>query len=402
MRLTPYHLVAALTVALSACGDQALTPTATASGSAAQSAPSRATPSEAAPDRAAQELAKAIAQALSKPGARTHLRDAMRSSRFTDHKLSLRDYVGSVAGQSLLAEAAIASHAPIEELASIVAGLPAMDLYIPFRDHRVTWRSTSDIAVAVTFDLDAPTIEAYLTDGTRRTLRLVDGTPAMPLLIFHPAEPKGLIAANEPASDGQTVQDSRESGFASGAASARLQRGFVPTGPNFEMMPDDTSNYSGGGGSITPGVYVTQFKSFRDDGWGGSVEMEFYANGWEGAVIYLGSGAWYMDSSCNKSVGTDTYSPNTLYTNLSLLVAAGISNVQATACGYQYSPRGFELRVIESDGGLNGTNDDFGRRFFYGGSIPFGAQMNVMGDYYSNGGTPSDGEYSVRVKLEYK
>lgn len=402
MRVTRYHPVLALAVALSACSDQALTPTAAAPSLATQSAPSRATPSSTAPDRATQALAKAIAQALGKPGARAHLRDAMRSSRFTDHKLSLRDYLSSVAGRGLLAEAALASHTSTDELASIVAALPEMDLYLPFRDHRLTWRSTSDIAVAVTFDLDAPTIEAYLTDGSRRTLRLADGTPTLPLLLFHPAEPKGLIAATEPPSDGQTVQDARESGFASGASAALLQRGFVPTGPSFVMLPDDTTNYGGGGSGIAPGVYLTQFKSLRDDGWGGSVEMEFYANGWEGAVLYLGSGAWFYDSSCNKSVGTDTYSPNQLYTNLSLLIAGGISNVQATACGYQYSPRGFELRVVESDGGLNGNNDDFGRRFFYGGSIPFGAQMNVLGDYYSLGGTPSDGELSVKVKLEYK
>ncbi|MCY7379019.1 MAG: hypothetical protein LH467_06730, partial [Gemmatimonadaceae bacterium] len=124
--------------------------------------------------------------------------------------------------------------------------------------------------------------------------------------------------------------------------------------------------------------------------------------GWEGNVQYLGNGFWYSDDFCPKYTGTANLEPGQNYTNLLLAVGPGITNVAAVRCSLQYNPYGYEMIAFESDGGLNGSGDDFGRRFFYGGSIPFGAAVGYQLPYYSGGGTPSDGQLSVEMTLQYR
>jgi hypothetical protein len=101
-------------------------------------------------------------------------------------------------------------------------------------------------------------------------------------------------------------------------------------------------------------------------------------------------------------VGTATHDPSRNYTNLVIPVGPNITNVLTVKCNGVYSPRGYEMYAVESDGGLNGGDDDFGRRFFYGGSLPFGAVVGSQQLYYSGGGTTSDGELSLNMTLSYK
>jgi hypothetical protein len=70
------------------------------------------------------------------------------------------------------------------------------------------------------------------------------------------------------------------------------------------------------------------------------------------------------------------------------------------------------LQVVEMDGGLNGSNDDFGRRFYVPGTIPAGGIVTASGaawytgwqDFWSGGGNQyyGDAEYSISLTLQYR
>jgi len=170
----------------------------------------------------------------------------------------------------------------------------------------------------------------------------------------------------------------------------------------------------GGGGGPAPGVYLTYFYSYRDDGWWGALEMSFRSWGWEGLPIFVGY--WqYPTPFCSKGIAVQDFPhPRTAYTTLTL-VSPGISNVLFVGCNYTSSPRGYELEVKEMDGGANGDNDDFGRRFFFGGANPFGATVGAIQQYWSCDGRPVNtacgvypyatldpAQLSVDLKLEYR
>ncbi len=162
--------------------------------------------------------------------------------------------------------------------------------------------------------------------------------------------------------------------------------------------PDDGG---GGGSSVPPGLYVTQFYSPRGDGWWGSLEMEFRSRGFEGYPTYQG-GVWYSTAWCNKYTGVATLEPERNYTNLLIAVGPGITSVAAVRCNNESYPYGYEMELFESDGGLNGPGDDFGRRFFVGVGLPFGATVGQQQSYYSQGGTPQNGEHSANMTLQYR
>jgi hypothetical protein len=367
-----------------------------------------------------QFLTSAIAQALSAPSVRTHMRRAMRDSRWTDHKLVLQDYLDGPQGRGLLrVTASVMGMSPMA-LKAYVDRLPALDFYLPFKANRVAWRGAPDYLVASAFDKFAPTIKAFAEDGSAQTLQLADGAPSHPLIILHPAEVKGLIPASEPRSTGEAIENPAEKG------TVRLTELYVagmPTVVAADVCPtvfalDDPCQGGGGGGGggsgdITPpvpGVYLIAWDAARGDGWFGSDELEFRSYGFEGVPQYLGNSIWAFDHTCSK--GTLAFSTDTHHHDgASLLVSAGIANVSTVSCGFGGAIHGYMLQVLEMDGGLNGSNDDFGRRFFYGGTIPFGGLVTQSGaawttgwqDYFSGGGNPSypDAEYSISLTLQY-
>lgn len=375
-------LLTASGVVLAACAD----PTGLARvdrASARSAARSSLVPSATLPQDA-HYVARGIAGALARPALRAQLRNAMRESRWTDHKLVLQEFVRTHEGAALLAASAEALGTTAEAFVAVVGRLPAMDFYVPFRAHRLSWRGSPDVVVAAAFDGDAPTLQAFTPDGQARTLSLADGAPAATLLILHPSEPKALRDLRNRPRIGETIQDPGEGGV----------------GVMWEPCNDPYCDSSGS--PTTAGVYLTQFYSYRDDGWYGSLEMEFRSFGWQASVQYLGNENWYYGAICGKGTGTATVEPQQTYTNQLVLVSAGVTSVNVVTCGQSLSPNGYGLFVVESDGGLNFEDDDFGRRHFYPGSIPFGATIGTTQSYYSGGGTASDGQLSVTARLEYR
>jgi hypothetical protein len=179
----------------------------------------------------------------------------MRASRFTDHKLLLQDFARTSRGTALFQRvAAVLGTSPSSVLA-MIDDLPQMDFYVPFRGQRMAWSGSAEVVVAATFDSHAPTLNAYAVDGSLRTLQLSDGEPAQTLVILHPAEPKGILSSNEPQGADGAIESPKESGVTV----------FSVCGAACD--PGDPGG--GGGTGPAPGLYVTQFYSYRDDGWGG-------------------------------------------------------------------------------------------------------------------------------------
>ncbi len=349
-------------------------------------------------------FAVALARAMADPTLRAELRDAFRDSRLTDHKLSLQEFAAKATSGALVGSAAVRTGSSPWRLLDSLPSLPEMDLYVPFREHRRTWRATDDVLVAVAFDANAPTLETYDVRGHLVVLRLEDGVPRRPLVIMHPAEPKFTRASNQPVGIGAIIEPDCEPTLRSELSSSEEDCG---------------GGGGGGGGGPTPpapGVYITGFFSPRGDGWfGSSLEMEFYSGVRSGSLNTTLDNSnnvlWFFGQACNTGSTTRVFQKNTQYNNLLIMLSPGISNVGSVSCPSGGFPSEYMLRLVESDGGLNGPSDDFGRRFYGvlgGTSIPWNASVSGFHDFYSCSATTytvyqqCPPQFSARVRLEYR
>lgn len=106
-------------------------------------------PPEPTPTASADEfVARGIALALSSSALRAGLLTDMRDSKWTQHKLVLREYFKTLTGQRLATAAARESDVSLSVFLDSVAVLPDADLYVPSRADRMSWQGTADVLVA--------------------------------------------------------------------------------------------------------------------------------------------------------------------------------------------------------------------------------------------------------------
>jgi len=211
-------------------------------------------------------LTRGFALALSDPAVSGRLRDALRDSPFNEHKLLLQDFAGTGTGQLLVGAAASRLDRPIAELEGLIEDLPPTDLYLPVRGHRTTWTGTPDLLVA-SYLSSPPSLIAYDASGELVALDL-ERAPEVPVLVMHPAEPRGRRAeVIEPS--GPVVQDPAESD--------RTER-FVETRGALQQQQECYEDCSGGGGSAPLRLTVSSFVMLKDyDPWPlGLMEIEIY------------------------------------------------------------------------------------------------------------------------------
>jgi hypothetical protein len=192
---------------------------------------------------AADEVARAIALALGRPELRSAVRDAMRDSDQSEHKLVLQDFLATPAGVPVLNAAAAAD----DRFTAMLATLPRMDFYVPFREHRVTWEATADVSVGATVDQDAPRLTAFTPEGGQLALDSREGAPDRPLLLLHPAELKMKHAHAAPRSPLQVIQAADEPDappVVAGIGTGEL----ASVGPNPNATYLDYFNYQGSDG----------------------------------------------------------------------------------------------------------------------------------------------------------
>lgn len=243
----------------------------------------------------ADQLGKALAQAMRYANVRSDLRDAMRSSRITEHKLNLQRYVASPSGARLIAGAAEVTGTTIGELKAIISGLPRMDLYVPIRQHRLTWQATADVVFATTMDVNAKVLNAYSPSGNRVIVDATEADPEFTVILLAPAERTSRRIRPQADVPGRVIQD-EEDGDLSGSmvwTDSKGMRRIVELAdllgggdvgissecdPRTAKEPCDEGDGGGGGSGGAPAdtTFLTHFKIFFDDGLSSS-EVEFHA-----------------------------------------------------------------------------------------------------------------------------
>ncbi len=233
------------------------------------------------------QVARAIALAMVRPEIRVQVRNAMRRSLVSEHKLVLQEYVRTPGGLHLVRAAAAAAMMVPDDFSALVASLPPMDFYAPFREHRTGWRAGGDVLVGATMDVDQPELAAYTTSGAGVTLDARSGVPAQPLLIIHPAEPKSLRENPQHDAPGDVIQDSTDGETSQGEGDHHVAGCSIYAR---ECVPD--MEFGGGGTTARDTTYIDYIKvSNWGEFWGG-LELEFratYRRAGTGEVLASGS-----------------------------------------------------------------------------------------------------------------
>lgn len=364
-------------LALTACSDQVTAPRVTPDALSSGYGGSRAA-FVAQHEASALQVARALAMGLAGSSSREALRDAMRSSRVTEHKLVLQEYARSVSGRAVLEAAALSSGTSRASLEAAVQALPPMDLYLSFEQHRRTWRGTDDLLVASVFDPDAPSVTAYDVLGHETVLRRADGVPGKTLIMLHPAERKAVRDNLPPNSPGVVIQDANELN----TWSAILANNPLPIGARQTIGLGAESSSSS---ALAASIYINHFNIQEGDGWFGHSEMEFHS-----FAVVLPISAWVGDyvqfpvfqASCFIGSYFRGGVVEDLGYNGLFLLSPGVGSVAGLSCGGASAVYG--IRIIEDDGLVTGNNDEFGWRFFVPGAYPHGATINMVGSFFKN------------------
>jgi len=217
------------------------------------------------------QVAHAIALAMRRPEVRAHVRNSMRASPWTEHKLELLEYLESPAGKHLLRAAAAGADVTPAAFLDNVRQLPALDFYAPFREARIRWRGGAEVLVGATSDIKRNSLVAYRTDGTAVVLQQTDGIPAQPLLIIHLAEAKGLRDRPQAEVAGDAIQD-----FGDGEISIMNIDGGDTDIPTCDEAGGCGPDYQNGSPPAADTTFIDAVQQHGwGDGWGGSSEIEF-------------------------------------------------------------------------------------------------------------------------------
>lgn len=211
------------------------------------------------PDQMRAELvARAIALALDDAETRRNVRDAMRASRVTEHKLVLQEFIRTPAGEILLVEGARRLGLTPADLAATVGGLPELDFYLPSRHDRRRWRAEPGLRVGAALRLGT-TINAFTPRGlTSRVARGEQGVDVTFLL--ERAERKSRRIGAQPAGAGPVIEDIND---------GQLSGSIVEYLPNGRMKVTDLADYMPADGILLLNCPPSSVESCDDGGSGG-------------------------------------------------------------------------------------------------------------------------------------
>jgi len=256
-------------------------------------------------------LASAIAGAMRSPKVRRELRDAMRASLFTEHKLDLQEFALTAAGKRLITEAARVSGRSSTSLQALIRSLPPAQFYVPANHHRLTWKASDNVMVAAMLTSTRPNV-AYHPSGSKINLDFTKQPEAYPaLVLIQYAEAKDRRVSPQPNVPGLTIQDPGD-GQIGGLEQVRGADGQIRmvqladiakldgsgrlVRTNQTCNPDINAGCGGGGGgggggTARPAIYLTHFETHDvEDGtpWE-SNEFEWRATwkaGWDETITH--------------------------------------------------------------------------------------------------------------------
>lgn len=176
--------------------------------------------------RADVDIARGIALAMQNDDVRWQVRDAMRASEVTEHKLVLGDFLRTSAGRRMTTTAAAALGISDSEFRRAVTHMPELDFYVPARHHRQAWQGEAQVAVALVLGADRSRITAYQPSGEPLDLQLDVKLQAQPVLfLIHEAEPKARRVRPQARTAGRVIQEKHD-GEVSG--NVVIDRGPLP------------------------------------------------------------------------------------------------------------------------------------------------------------------------------
>lgn len=156
-------------------------------------------------------LAFALAQAMSERAFQVQVLEVLKASDFVEHKVEVSDFLTTSAGAHFLAQTAASINADPDRLMEKLADLPALDFYVPIREHRLTWLPGRPMAVGFAPSPDDNVVEAYLPSGesVRLQAQSIRSTP-FSLFLLHPAEPKARRYGYDAPREGHHIQEAQE------------------------------------------------------------------------------------------------------------------------------------------------------------------------------------------------
>lgn len=235
-------------------------------------------------------VARSLAVGLKDDAARTALRDALRDSPWNEHKLVFQELLASEGGAAVAAAAARAGGESVQAFRARVAGLPQLDLYVPSRDQRLSWRGTPDVAVAATLDLEESKVPGFTAEGRRIQDAL--SIPGGAVFLLAPAELRTKRLSPQPAGAGVTIQ-SRDDGeeadalytwiTAEGETTVSYSDLVAGRDPRFTPLMNHAS------GSAT---YVDKIAGYMQDGSSNYLELGLVANFYAPDGSLVASARW--------------------------------------------------------------------------------------------------------------
>jgi hypothetical protein len=233
---------------------------------------------------------------MSRQVVRDGVRDAMRVSPWTEHKVSLRGFLASGPGGLLLREVATAAGLDPEVLNASVAQLPELDFYIPDRQHRLTWKASEDYIIAVNLKGEAPTF-GYNATGYPTPIDLSQPEPPpQTVFMLQTAEPKTRRIHPQQSLSGSTIQDFDDGEL--GGVLVLTDVSGLKTSIELADLPDhgalvqcyEDCSSGGGSGSPMPETFLTYLETkgiVDNNNPFESNEFEFNATAWDGSTGFL-------------------------------------------------------------------------------------------------------------------
>jgi hypothetical protein len=132
------------------------------------------------------KLTRGLALSLNDPSTRIAIRDKMRESPFNEHKIIFQNIFANL---NLSPGISSASGLTERHLEDVLSTLPELDLYLPWSEHRQTWKASDDILVGIVFNVNNPRFTAYDLTGNAVTIDARENI-FRPIMVLHPAERK--------------------------------------------------------------------------------------------------------------------------------------------------------------------------------------------------------------------
>jgi len=241
-----------------------------------------------APKAGLEAVTYAFARALGNDAVRTSVRDAMRASLVSEHKLVLQEYLRTQNGQLLLETAARAAGLAPAALQRQIATLPELDFYVASRDQRLAWDGNARVAVVGSVDQDAKVFPGYDASGKavqQRGHQAMEGVEAV--FVLHRAEVKFLRVYPQADAPGRVIQEPND-GEWNGMLEETDRQGRVTRTQYVDLVPGGRfplvdpyavraaptaiplSNVTTSG----PGIFFTYVQALQGDGVG-ACELKF-------------------------------------------------------------------------------------------------------------------------------